>query len=126
MSDIENKRIMGMPERAPSNLLMYSIHVCLALKCSVIVLVMASPNIRSFKSDPSEHGLLLACQRVSFAMTIWPSAYSAPCFQVIWSSEVGGISNPKHLGQSGQPIPDPVIRTMSRRELHQKTRVNAI
>ena len=33
------------------------------------------------------------------------------CFQDIFFSSVGGINKPKHFGQSGQPMPEPVILT---------------
>ena len=34
---------------------------------------------------------------------------------------VGGIQAPKHLGQSGQPIPEPVIRTKPPAHITKKT-----
>ena len=37
--------------------------------------------------------------------------YSCPALHVISFSEKGGINKPKHFGQSGQPIPEPVILT---------------
>lgn len=48
---------------------------------------------------------------MSFASNIRPGAYVAPKDHVTSSTEVGGMANPKHLGQSGHPIPEPVMRT---------------
>ena len=41
-----------------------------------------------------------------------PSPYSALGCQRTWASSVGGMVRPKHCGQSGHPMPLPVMRTM--------------
>ena len=43
---------------------------------------------------------------------ICPFLYELRGFHLSWDFSVGGIRYPKHFGQSGHPIPLPVIRTI--------------
>ena len=55
----------------------------------------------------------IAKNNSSSIIIIWFLLKSELGFQSNWDLSVGGIKYPKHFGQSGHPIPLPVILTIA-------------
>src|SRR5690606_10687073 len=95
------------PVIAPTSLLIYSVQVLAALNSSCTS-ILSSCLIRSASSLlPMRSSKLANRSFFSFLPAMYFSSYpSGSC-----DASVGGTSLSKHFGQSGHPIPDPVLRT---------------
>ena len=102
-------RSIGSPDNAPMSRLINSIQVCTGLN---MVYSWRSNSVQfSWLKTASVTRSDLATQKRSSRSIICPSSKVLPSRQVNVSTSVGGILYPKHCGQSGHPIPEPVALT---------------